>query len=242
MHGFTKIAVIGDSFCRHQENKTDWPIHLGTLLGVDSFGKGNGGNSWWTARRFLKRYYSTNTSDVLLIVVHTQYTRLPNDYELPISMGVLKTTPTSSDNEMAESDPDGHLHSIAKNFYMSNLFSKDFYEWAQQTWIKELDDNADKFFKVIHIPAFDMVRFNVKNSMVLQPSPGLLSLRTLSDSDRGESLWFGPDERRNHFSEHNNIKLAETIAYTIRNTNKDYTGTLYFNNLDKWDFKPGWPK
>jgi hypothetical protein len=113
----------------------------------------------------------------------------------------------------------------------------DFYDWAMQAWIQELDTISSQFYKVIHMLGFDTNLSDTKNGIVLQPSPDISSLRMLSNLDRGEQHWFGHDERKNHFSEHNNIKLAEAVAYAIINTNKDYTGTLYFNNLDKWNFK-----
>ena len=149
MNGFKRIAVIGDSFCRYQEEETDWPVHLGKLLGVKSFGKGNGGNAWWTARRFLKKHYANDTSDVLLIVVHTEASRLPNDNEIPMNLSVLKTFHSPEENEFTEIDPTGKIQSVARDFYQSQLFSIEFYEWAQQAWIKELDDAGDNFYKII---------------------------------------------------------------------------------------------
>jgi hypothetical protein len=247
MHGFKRLTVIGDSYCAQQIAPTDWPIYLGMLLGVPSIGKGSAGNAWWSSRRNLINDFSDDTKNTLLIVVHTHPDRLPNDYEIPSNKSVLwpKDHPNSSIPNILRIDPLGETIIAGEYFYKSKLFSLDFYEWAQQAWIKELDDNADNFFKVIHIPAFAETKVDVKNSIVVRPSSTAPSLFSLTYAENPSSAVDGvksmiPDTRRNHFNTHNNIKLAEALAKIITDTDQSYVGEVNFSNLDRWDLKNNW--
>jgi hypothetical protein len=241
MHGFKKITVIGDSYCSERSKNTDWPRYLANLLGVYLFGKGHKGNAWWTARKDLIEKYYKDTENTILIVIHTMSDRLPNDYEIPLNPAVLRVGDLSRNHKLIkDKDPLGDSIIVGQLFYKSKLYSSNFYDWAQQAWIKELDDNADKFFKVIHIPAFHSIQFNLKNSILVRPSSTMDSLFSLAYADNPDCTGAAAtthDDRRNHLNEHNNIKLAEAMAKIIIDTDNDYVGEINFANLDQWDFK-----
>lgn len=228
---FKRILLIGDSFCAMRDKTTDWPIILGKLLGRKVKGEGYGGNAWWTNYRTLEEF-SDKKHDTVLVVIHTESSRLPNDFNIPINYGVLHSIVGSPNSEIKSP----YIQNLAKNFYKSELFSLDFYDWAQAAWIKELDNNLD-FYATIHIPAFDSVDLSqIKNGIVLRPSKEIRSLRELSGMEITEKKWFGPDIRRNHFSNHNNLKMAEAVASTIRQLGTHPGPHQYFDNLDQWDF------
>ena len=61
-------------------------------------------------------------------------------------------------------------------------------------------------------------------------------MRALSDRELGQSNWVGSDTRSNHFSEKNNINLAEALASIISNLQPGDTGKRSFHNLHEWEF------
>ena len=240
MLNFNRILIIGDSFCADRGSDSDWPDQLGEILGVTVTGRGFGGESWWSCNNYLRKFKSTNKKNnnkTILIVLHTFSGRLPNDFNLPITPAVLQTTPGASNDEieLAEKENPG-LRNLAIEFYQSKLFSIHFYEWAQRSWIKEIDQDLDFLF-TIHVPVFDNLNINVKNGIVVRPSEKLHSLRNLSDAEINDVKWFGLDSRRNHFSKHNNIKLAQAFANIITQLEPNTRGTHYFDNLDDWQFE-----
>jgi hypothetical protein len=238
MYGFKRITVVGDSYCENQSNDTDWSLRLGSLLGVPSIGKGRGGCAWWTARQNLIEKFSHDAKNTLLFVVHTGAERLPNDYEIPMNASVLYPDDhPNSLGTLSRWDPTGEAVVAGKYFYKSRLFSARFYEWAQQAWIKELDDEAYKFFKIIHIPAFAYTKINVKNSIVISPALYTLSAAENPSMVAEDARLAVKDTRRNHFNEHNNIKLAESLAKIVIDTDQNYVGTIGLGNLSEWDLK-----
>ena len=239
MLNFDRILIIGDSFCANRESESDWTAQLGKILGVTVDGKGFGGQSWWACNNYLHKFKSANENNnkTLLIVLHTFSGRLPNDFDLPITPSVMRITPNTANDELefAEKENPG-LRNLASEFYQSKLFSIDFYEWAHRSWIKEVDQDSGFLF-TIHVPVFDNLEINVKNGIVLKPSAKLDCFRKLSDAEIDDVEWFGRDTRRNHFNQHNNIKLAEAFANIITQLDQDSRGIHYFNNLDQWDLK-----
>lgn len=233
---FKSLVIIGDSFCARRENQTNWPIHLAKLLKCPVTGNGYPGQSWWTTRYKLEEL-EHDKSSTILIVVHTEYLRLPNNHEIPINTGQLLV---DKKQPIKELDPWPGVREIASTFYTSDLFCENFYRWAQQAWIKELDADTE-YYAVIHIPAFDSVDLScVKNGIFVIPSTNHRSLRALSDHEIGKKNWVGFDPRPNHFTESNNVNLAKALASIISKLHPRDTGERNFDNLHEWDFNvPG---
>lgn len=233
--------MIGDSFCADRGSESDWTDQLGQILGVTVDGQGFGGESWWSCNNYLHKFKSINknNSKTLLIVLHTYSGRLPNDFNLPVTPAVMRITPGAVNDELNQAEKENPgLRNLASEFYQSKLFSIDFYEWAHRSWIKEIDQDSDFVF-TIHVPVTDNLNINVKNGIVVKPSPALNALRHLSNAEIDDVEWFGRDPRRNHFNQHNNIKLAEAFANIITLLEPSSRGTHYFSNLDQWDLKKG---
>ena len=231
MRSFDKIIIVGDSFCAQRNNKSDWPVKLSLLLNCEISGYGHAGTSWWASRRALLDESAHNKSTTIRIIIHTEPARLPNEFNHPINTGLL----FAPDSEGRLSNQ-RKLVETAIEFYKSDLFSIQFYLWAQQAWIKELDEDAE-YYSTIHIPAFDDIDLTcVKNGIFVIPGTDLGSLRALSDREIGQSNWVGRDTRSNHLSEKNNINLATALASIISNLQPGDTGERNFHNLHEWEF------
>lgn len=229
---FKGLVIVGDSFCAKREKQTDWPVALALLLKCPVAGNGYHGQSWWTTRYKLAEL-DHDKSSTILIVVHTEYLRLPNDHEIPINTGQLFVDKKQPLNEL-NSWPG--VREVATSFYTSDLFCEKFYQWAQQAWIKELDEDTG-YYATIHIPAFDSVDLSsVKNGIFVIPGTDLQSLRALSDREIGKTNWIGSDARSNHLTDANNVNLAKALASIILKLQPGDTGERNFDNLDEWDF------
>lgn len=245
MSNFNKLLIIGDSFCKDRTKESDWPVHLGKLIGCEVLGMGRSGCSWWSSRKDLNDY-KLDRSSTILIVIHTEATRLPNDYNYPVNLSILTTVAGSPRDLMRGRS--AKFRQVVSDFYTSDLFSAFFYYWAQQAWIAELDSHKD-FFTTIHIPAFTTVNLTeVKNGVVIIPGGKFASLRDISTTETDEAIFgYGalllgqvptrPDYRSNHFNDFNNVKFAEAIADTIKNLSSG-AGHYTFKNMLEWDLNP----
>jgi len=240
---FTKLVIVGDSFCAERYQDTDWPVFLANKLNVPLYGVGYGGRPWWTTRQWILKNNFLFDKETLVIVCHTHYGRLPSLLDFPINPGLIKAEINSDKSDIKNLDPTGKLHALVKDFYQSDLYVPEFYKWAKRSWIDELNRISENFYKLIHINCFDDCSYDpTHNSCSIQISEELSSLFKASqkeliphtgDLSQGH---YGPDVRRNHFREHNNIKLAEGIATIILESK--YDGINYLNNVEEWDFTP----
>jgi hypothetical protein len=238
MQSFNKIIIVGDSFCasRHYKDQYAWPVVLAKLLNCSLLGRGHGGCAWWSSKLDLSSLKEDSATSIL-IVVHTDSNRLPNAHAIPVNTGQVFA---DSDNQVpgaTELDAWPGIRKVATSFYTSELFCPEFYEWAQQAWIKELDADTE-FYATIHIPAFDSVNLScVKNGIFVIPGPNLRSLRALSEREIGKTNWVGIDARSNHFTDANNVNLAKALASIISKLQPGDTGERNFDNLHEWEFK-----
>ena len=257
------ICVIGDSFAGNRNNaewnKTDKRLNKDwswvNLLEANNSGEFNGrsypGQSYFHQRRWY--YYNMifhnehDTSDTILVLVHTNHGRLPHMRDLPITGQVVfadKHDPKS--NELYKADPSGRTFDFAHTFYLSQFYVDEFYFSAFTSWLAELPELTKHYKKVIHLFGFEtklntlpnfMSRFYVgklltPNSVVVQDT-----LVSLSMAERGSREWGGPDvgpDRQNHFNKHNNECLFNELTYIINNVPG---GTFHKMDLSKWDLK-----
>lgn len=248
MQSFDKIIIVGDSFCasRHYNDHYAWPVVLGKLLDCTLHGRGHGGVAWWSSKLDLSSF-KEDFATTILIVVHTDSYRLPNDHGIPIHSGLLfadcdatgfpRGITVHKDNVFVNDNR--KLVETALEFYKSDLFCPRFYEWAQQAWIKELDADT-RYHTTIHIPSFDSVDLScVKNGIVIIPSKDFKSLRALSRHENEKDFMHirMHDSRSNHFSNFNNVKLANAFASIILKLQPGDTGKRNFDNLHEWEFK-----
>jgi hypothetical protein len=232
MQAFNKIIIIGDSFCASRDKIGDWPVKLTDLLHCELWGYGHSGTAWWASKKALLNEPAHNKSTTIRIIVHTETARLPNEFGHPINTGLLFSDLTN--DTLYKNHP--KTVETAIEFYKSDLFSLDFYVWAQQAWIKELDEDTE-YYATIHIPAFDAVDLTcVKNGIFVIPSKDHRSLRALDALELEKDFTHMRDTRRNHFSNFNNVKLANALASIILKLQPGDTGERNFDNLHEWEF------
>jgi len=264
---FNKVIIIGDSFCEDRKNpNTDWPLILANKLNVPLYGNGFGGQSFWSCRNWMndpKHHKLIFNKQSLLIVCHTEYSRLPSKENVPFNRGVLQTRFQSdiiTDIETKVKDIFGnsldellksrinvisnHLLSNAqkttkllKEFYLSDLYVEEFYDWAQQSWIKELNSISSELYKIIHIKGFDTSTISLENNSVLIDFEEFESLRRLSSEELIDPDYSGIDRRHNHFKDFNNVILAEKLAKIIQDMPEDFTGKISLNVRPEWNFE-----
>lgn len=235
-----QILILGDSFCRERELQTDWPVALANKLNVRLEGCGFGGQGFWSQRRWLMENLEKFGKDTVLVICHSDWSRLPCNKNWPITTWVLDESQTINGNTLPENselrgvDPSGKLTKVAQDFYQSELYVDDFYKWALQSWFAELNTMHSKFYQVIHLTGFKLVKELLLQHQMLGVTV-TTSLGSIALCEDNGKFRMGPDTRRNHMSEHNNQQLAEFLFSLI--TNSQPKETTCITNLSKFKFE-----
>jgi len=184
------ICVIGDSFCAYRSTLDHWPKKLANLLNLNLIGSGLSGESWWFVRQaFLRIVNSKEFDDTeLFVFCHTQPDRI---------IGPDSTIQRTNSNQP-----------IVKS-YLMHFENKEFNNWACNQWFLECNKILDGR-KVIHLENFNTTKNYFKNLngiRVTDPTLFESSVGEFPDFPQGLSH-FLKDSRDNHFSKHNNEKLA----------------------------------
>jgi len=224
------IMIIGDSFVKHRHTDKHWPYLLKQLLMQDDNfdprpprGWGLSGVSWWSTRARLLGELQVHPPK-LLVIVHTESTRLPNDLEFPLNAGT------------AGHDYQEILHSLKENGfadrftpellkaadnYFKYLCSIPFHEWATIRWYDELDDliTQHKIPQVIHLHAFGSLLNDRKHVF----KTGMTSNQVLWNISDDFHAW-GQNKNfdinnPNHFSKENNVKIANALFRSFNTYN-----------------------
>lgn len=251
------ICIIGDSFAGHRADSTvdvksyDWSWV--NLIEANNSGKLIGrsfpGQSFWHQRRWFTKnmieWHSVRKT--VLIFVHTQHHRLPHLTDIPITGQVLRADRSNpGQNELFKADPSGALFDLAAAFYSSGMFDQEFYRFGFISWLKEINEIAVNFKKVIHLFGFENGLSNLPNKehrFYLEKlaqgnsTPVTTTLVSLTAAQRGSRTWGGPDlgpDVQNHLNKHNNIELAKFVQYLI---NEDKPGFPRHIPLGSFDIK-----
>lgn len=229
MYNWQDILIIGDSFCQHRDTVNSWPYKLLSLLTVNNTqspprGKGFSGGSWWSTRKKLLTELELQVPKVL-ILCHTEYNRLPNDYDFG-----LNAISAEHDSEnfsrsnlygVGKDNQYAHLYSTAVAraavLYYKYLNSLEFNYWSRNNWFDEVETLCDKFKieKVIHLHSFyDFV-----------DNKGPIYPRVFKNAATAqEILWEICDDKEkfskanyNHFNQEKNIKIANKLYEQINN-------------------------
>lgn len=231
-----KVFIVGDSYCRYRDEKTDWPLALAHLLDAKLEGKGFPGQSFWHQRRWMLQNLDKLQSADIILICHTDTARLPCTEDFAIFPKLLDMNThdavTSLSNlrnpSRLESTHFEKLHQLIVDFYKSELFVAEFYDYAWQMWLNELSE-LTKQFKVFHLAFNDHILTELKKSNVHGKvvTPALYKL-----SQCEKSSWTGnaPDDRRNHLSDKNNIVLANELFRLI---NDDVDPAIDLNKFNK---------
>lgn len=236
-----KIIIIGDSFCADRKSTNSWITYLQNYFyNYDICGAGHPGTAWWTHN---KRYNATLddlnghlTENDILIWVHSGALRLPNDHAVAITTAVtyFDINDPQYDEINKENDQHRQMFNVAKEFYLSDLFSTEYYEWAELAFWKELQLKTAHYKKVIHLFGFPDTNFK-SNRNVLMANNSILVTPTLKDLSSADKPSFigGKDDRINHFNAHNNLELAKFIIKLIDETVTEQEVTI---DCSTWAF------
>lgn len=192
---------MGDSFCFHRDQETDWPVKLAQLLNLKLTGSGHQGQSWWFIRDKFIEYVSSEefNNTELFVFCHTEQNRIIG---------------TSNTIEHDEWEPNASIVKI----YLMYLENRQFTDWCCEQWFKELNTLLHNK-KVIHIQNFNLTKpfFNVLDGVRFD-SPSLMDISVKCAGSIDKFLY---DTRRNHFENDMNISLAEKLVL-IYNKFKDH--------------------
>ena len=217
------ILIVGDSFCHHRSATTDWPIvFVKELTGQSETPNGNGynGASWWSARQCLLKEISHHHFKVL-IICHTQFSRIPNDLNIGITPTCLDFNSIAVPSNVKHLVDKNQIH-IASKYYYEQLFSLDFHKWAQKAWFEELDSILETL-SIPHI--IHLYCFGLNQSNHYKFNQGKTCLNILKDS------WVkAGDENtttRNHMTQDQNQIFAKNLAKIVKNY-EDYPKVEHF--------------
>ena len=153
MYSWDDILIVGDSWCSERDNLDCWPnLLLKELTGISTGiprGQGFPGCSWWSIRNKLFDELKINPAKVI-IIIHTESTRIPSDDNSPMTVNMAFRTVTVKgrwDTQKKE------LRARAAAEYYSHLYSANFHMWAERKWFEELDNFliSHENAKIIHL-------------------------------------------------------------------------------------------
>jgi hypothetical protein len=221
-----KLIIIGDSFCANRTSPNSWITYLQNYLyNYDICGEGRPGTGWWTHNRCYNATINSLTEQLaendILIWAHSSAYRLPNDYDVPITTSVTYFDINDPRYDEIDKEKPQHLKmfNVAKEFYQSDLFSMNYYEWAELAFWKELQLKTAQYKKVIHLFGFADTNFKYNRNVLMSDNSILVTptLRDLSAADEPNFVG-GKDDRINHFNAHNNQELAKFIIKLINDS------------------------
>lgn len=154
------VLIVGDSFCAVRDREEHWPQHLTcklTNLAFDQHriprGRGFGGCSWWSVRKSLLSELTIKVPKVL-IICHTDPSRIPSDYDLPLNSSSISDSFLYNEAKKIRRSVSNII--TAARLYLAHLISYEFHEWSQIQWYKELDqiigDNNIPYVIHMHFP------------------------------------------------------------------------------------------
>lgn len=225
MFKWEDILIIGDSFAAERLKDCSWPKRLTKLLINDETenrpprGKGFGGSAWWSVRGNLIEELKITVPKVL-ILCHTEATRLHSEYDFPLnskSVGNLERH-IKNNRYFAGKATSFHIQRIQKAavLYYKYLFNMDYHLWAQRRWFEELDGITKDYDipYVIHLHCFNHGdTYIFKNGLTVEET-------LWENSEGGKAYQRNPESMFdrsliNHFTIEENLKLANALYNTI---------------------------
>jgi len=215
MYKHEDLLIIGDSFCLYRNSENHWPYILSNLLTSSTIkprGEGFAGASWWSTRKLLFSECKTH-SPKILILCHTNHSRIPNDDNLALNHSSAVNAKFLYNNLTPEA--------AASGYYFKYLYCDDFHLWSQKHWFYELDvflNNNTNIEKVLHIYNFSVTPlYKFKKGITIADR-----LDNYYSIDTKDKIYF------NHLSNEINKKLAFSLYKIINNYEDSY---VYKNKL-----------
>jgi hypothetical protein len=212
--------IVGDSFCR--EPYLGWPNYFHQLIDpqaqqLDFLCKGIGGCSWWTVRKSLLEFQKDQPEKFknidLAIVIHPALQRLHVDMSSD-ELGVPIELPLSYTNSMI-SEP-----VLAISLFYKYLHSPEFFDWAYQQWLCEVETMLPANAEIIHWftdsrTKLDGVRLR---GHVIQPALADVQLAQWANTPTQKQRDAAEVEQQfvNHFTLENNKVIAQELFRMIK--------------------------
>jgi len=212
------VLIIGDSFCVQREAEKEWPYRLNNLLTGESVvprGRGFPGCSWWAGRKHLLECIENKPK--LIIFCHTEHSRIPHTKNLSLNYStVMAHHVRDIDN------PQDHIGIVAvteaaKKYY-EQLYDPRYANWSVRRWFDELDDiltkeNIEKVIHLYSIPVEGGPGSEYDYDSVYKFKRGVTVLKPLIDYTEDVT----DTTLKNHLTEEDNIKLADSLYEIINN-------------------------
>jgi len=196
-----KIYISGDSYCKYRSaGNNDWPALLARLLDLDLQGQGYEGDSWWYTRVDLINYLESATAaeTELFVICHTDPHRILTDRQRIVQ------------NLSEELDQ-------VRRVYYKYIHTDSIHNWTTLQWYRELNQLL-KDRRVVHLQCFDSTVAYFDQLVGLKFAYPLTNISREEPGAGPEKFML--DDRRNHFSTENNVKLANFIhSHYLANTN-----------------------
>lgn len=208
------IMIVGDSFCEHRTNESDWPLLVTQALTSQSDvprGRGYPGCSWWSVRNNIYDEMKRGVPKIL-IICHTDPYRLPNDHDFGLNIVSVTNKDLIYVSPMKRPYYSQEVVKSAQSYY-KHLFSEKYSVWAMNSWLQEIDNLAIiNNILMIHLYSFDFEKYlpempKYKNQHGIIVKPALYDCVTSPHSS----------EVRNHMTVKENINFATQISDVIKN-------------------------
>jgi len=229
MYTHDDIIITGDSFCRSRYHLDNWPYLLASkLIGEEKIlpprGAGYAGCSWWSVRNNLLNELKEKPAKVL-VICHTEPHRIWSDSNIALNTtSVMNKTFLMQINEkdVKEINSADKVSEAGKMYY-EHLYSRNFHNWANKAWFKELDEiiEQNNIEKTIHLHCFPHSKEPWNDYTFRNGIDVTNVLFSLVD----ESIQHDP-KLKNHFTADINIKLAEELYKVAISDLKTGTVTL----------------
>jgi hypothetical protein len=212
------VLIIGDSFCVRRENEKEWPFRLNNLLTGESIvprGRGLPGCSWWAGRKVLLE--SLKNKPKLIIFCHTEKSRIPHTKNLSLNLSTVMAHLVRDIDNPNDSSGIVAVTEAAKKYY-EQLYDPRYANWSVKRWFDELDDiltkeNIEKVIHLYSIPVEGGPGSEYDYDSVYKFKRGVTVLKPLVDYT--EDLT--DTTLKNHLTEEDNIKLADSLYEIINN-------------------------
>jgi hypothetical protein len=213
-----ELLITGDSFCHFRHLEIEWPKVLCKLLTeTDEVPLGTGFNacSWWSPRQELLAYLNNNIIPKVLVICHTESSRVPNDQHHGISIGCLEADQifkVQTKYPGHDWDPDiwvdPRLLKATKQYY-KYLVSENFHRWSRLAWWNELDSLTKQYSipMVIHLHCFEDESLHIFANGHTHKTALFNVSKTLTN--------YGT-KHRNHFSDNQNVEFARRLNHYIQ--------------------------
>ena len=223
MFEWKDILILGDSFAEIRIDALSWPNILCKRLTENSEpprGVGYPGCSWWSVRKKLIEELQECVPKVL-IICHSEASRIPSDIDLPLNAG----TTTEDFESYCKNDNlniDFSAYKLAAKMYYKYLMSDEYHIWAREKWFLELDSitKLHAIPYVVHLQCFNTIKQHVfENGMDVE--------ETLWESSTHYKQWIKNNASWinfvhtipiiNHFSIEENQLLSDCLFNAVNN-------------------------